>query len=67
MAIDENDAAEAFSSLLYVRENIFPIFQSLITLEIDQSSYEIPLRLSFDDNRLDHFRSSTHLLMNDLR
>lgn len=61
MEIDENNDDEMFSLMLYVCQNLFTIFHSLTALKFDQSLYRMGLQLSFDDNQLDHFRSSTLL------
>ena len=59
MKIDENDVDESSSLMLEICANVFIRFPSLIHLELIESSLNVLPRLTFEENPLDQFRSST--------
>lgn len=59
--IDENDLDESCLLMLYICENLFAIFHSLINVELDESLIAVVGGISFSENRLDHFQSSNLL------
>ncbi|CAF1265257.1 unnamed protein product [Adineta ricciae] len=59
--LDDIDDDATFCSISYICENIFTVFHSLLSLELDESAPSIDFHheLSFEDIRVDHFRCST--------